>query len=493
MSANLLERIGAGILKTIRTIRGTPDPEKKQYGRGYEPLPAPLIRAFNKQRPLGPRRLLCYAPFKMMYFAFGGEVIACCHNRRNILGRYPEQDLMAIWKGSAYERLRDFIRNDDLGNGCEVCRNLLMSENFDGAKNALYDRYEEGGWPLTMEFELDNRCNCACIICNDLFSTQIKGDHERSNPYDSRFAEQLRPFIPHLKEAKFYGGEPFLIPLYYEIWDLMTSINPDIRILVQTNGTILNDKVRKLLKKGRFSINVSIDSLDAERFEVIRKNADFRTVMENTKWFANYCRASGSHFGIIPTPNRMNGYELAEITRWAGELGGRVYFNTLITPLELALWNLPPPELRNIHSKLSGAALPSGTPAEKANLRHFRDFLKQLQAWAAANEKMPVSPMKTALTRQQLSATKALFLQRLEHSLREKPNRESLMELFHYSLSAAAGVRNSDLVYMVLDKIPIQEIIAELETGNRDRVTLAAAKKLFESEGLYKMEESVNE
>jgi len=34
--------------------------------------------------------------------------------------------------------------------------------------------------------------------------------------YDDAFVKQLK-IIPYLKEAKFYGGEPFLIPIYYDI------------------------------------------------------------------------------------------------------------------------------------------------------------------------------------------------------------------------------------------------------------------------------------
>src|SRR5205814_4784152 len=97
--------------------------------------------------------------------------------------------------------------------------------------------------PRIMEFCLENTCNLACVMCNSLLSSSIrKNEHlpPLKKQYDEHFADQLIPYIPYLKEAIFSGGEPFLIPLYYKIWEQMLDINPDITICVVTNGSTLN-------------------------------------------------------------------------------------------------------------------------------------------------------------------------------------------------------------------------------------------------------------
>jgi MoaA/NifB/PqqE/SkfB family radical SAM enzyme len=456
----------------------------------YNAIPDQTLKDFNKSRPLGPQPILCYAPYKMMYFAFGGEVIACCHNRKHILGRYPEQSLTEIWEGQELKILRDHIEHNDLSYGCEVCKTLLLSKNFDGAKNALYDRYRVKPWPITMEFELDNRCNLACVICNEQFSSKITGKDQVPSPYDEKFVEQLKHFIPHLREAKFYGGEPFLIPLYYEIWETMLALNPEIHILIQTNGTVLNEKVERILQQGRFSINVSIDSLNKERFEYIRKNADFEKTIENTKWFAKYCRQQGTHFGIIPTPHRLNWMDLPEITVWAGEWDARVYFNTLITPLDLALWNLPSEELHKILLGLSEAQLPVNTAIAKANQVHFLDFLKQISAWEEANRQGVIASEKEIVTVGHLQKVKTVFLEKLATAVKDKHNSASLLLRFHHALAAVEGNQSLDLIFLVLEKTPMNEIIIALETLDEEHLRKIAGKKLFEAGGLYKIEES---
>lgn len=480
-----LKHSGGKVIRWIHRGRTVFRRGKKQEEGAWQPLPEQIIKDFNNTRPLGPQKYICYAPFKMMYFAFGGEVIACCHNRKHVLGRYPEKSLSEIWKGRELSVLRNYIAHEDLSHGCEVCKTLLLSRNYDGAKNALYDRYRIKPWPITMEFELENTCNLACVICNELFSSNIQGKAREKSPYDEGFVAQLKPFIPHLREAKFYGGEPFLIPVYYRIWELMLKLNPGMQILVQTNGTVLNDKVKQLLIRGRFSINVSIDSLNKERFEQIRKNADFEITLENTRWFADYCHKKGTHFGIIPTPNRLNWMDLPEITRWAGELGARVYFNTLITPLDLALWNLPPEELHDKHRVLSASALPAQNAVEKANQIHYRDFLTQLSSWEEANRKMPADTGKTAVTLATVQQIKNDFLSALSLNLEQKKEGELLMQLFHQSLISLSENHPVDMIYLTLKNIPISTIVDELETRDPDHLRKIAGKKLFEAGGQF--------
>ncbi len=485
-----LKRSGAKVLKWINLSKSLFRAGNTTVTTNYNPLSDAVIKAFNRSRPLGPQPLLCYAPYKMMYFAFGGEVIACCHNRKNILGRYPEQSLNEIWEGRELGVLRNYIANNDLSHGCEVCKTLLLANNFDGAKNALYDRYKVRKWPITMEFELDSTCNLECVICNDLFSSSIAGTGKKKSPYDEQFVSQLQSFIPHLREAKFYGGEPFLIPIYYDIWNNMLHLNPGLQILIQTNGSVLNDKVKTLLEQGNFSINISIDSLNKGRFEHIRKNAQFEKVMENTLWFAEYCHRKKTHFGIIPTPNRLNWMDLPELTAWAATLEGRVYFNTLITPLDLALWNMPSTELDEMIRELSLANLPQRTTVEKDNYRHFQDFLKQLEAWMATNLHNVDGAQKTAISAIEMQRIKSEFLLNLKNELKEYNDGAMMLQKFEQAIQELGTEQETDLVYLALAKIPVKAIIRELETQDSSQLRKIAGKKLFEAGGQFFINES---
>lgn len=58
------------------------------------------------------------------------------------------------------------------------------------------------------------------------------------SPYNDAFVEQLEEFIPHLKELRFNGGEPFLINAVFRIFEKVEKLNPKLKIVIATNGTV---------------------------------------------------------------------------------------------------------------------------------------------------------------------------------------------------------------------------------------------------------------
>src|SRR6185295_19977224 len=103
------------------------------------------------------------------------------------------------------------------------------SANFAGLRARSFDDLSEDryaladgvpfAYPKLMEFEISNVCNLECTMCTGFFSSSIRHNREHlppiKTPYDDAFVRQLEPFVPHLKAARFLGGEPFLIRTYY--------------------------------------------------------------------------------------------------------------------------------------------------------------------------------------------------------------------------------------------------------------------------------------
>ncbi|NLB27229.1 MAG: radical SAM protein, partial [Bacteroidales bacterium] len=323
-------------------------PENREYI-----IDKQIKKAYDKHRYIGSQPLLCYAPFKNLYFGISGNVRACCRNESYIFGSYPQQSVKEIWNGRKVFLLREKIKNNDLSLGCYECYQHLKGGNFSAVIAKMFDTQKlNSHYPSMMEFELDNTCNLECNICAGRLSSSIRKNREKlppyKTPYDSNFVTQLEEFIPHLEEARFYGGEPFLIKLYYEMWELMIRINPKIKIYVQTNGTILNDRIKKLLEKGRFIINVSVDAMDKQLFEKLRINANFDTVMENLLYFYHYTRRKKTFFCITPTMMRDNWQELPKLISFCNSLNIPLFYNTLYSPKHFALNNLPEDELKKI-------------------------------------------------------------------------------------------------------------------------------------------------
>ncbi len=355
--------------------------------RNINTLSKQLLLSYNTTRNQEQIKYLCHAPFKSMLFTNNGRVLSCCFNRQAILGEYPKQSLKEIWFGHNAEDLRSHIKKNNLDFGCFVCKNHLLNTEFNTVKARMFDHLPENtkGYPSMMEFDLDNTCNLECVMCNADNSSSIRQKSplyaHYKTPYNEDFVKELEEFIPHLYQASFAGGEPFLIKLYETIWEKMLQLNPNICITVTTNGTVLNDKIKNLLDSGSFEISISLDSINKETYQTIRKNACFETVMANIDYFYNYCKSKNTFFGIWVCPLRINKFEIPDIINYFGEKDIEVFLHTVWVPPSVTLWNLPAHELRELYVYYQTAILKEQTQIQKNNKKRFNEFVLLLKLW----------------------------------------------------------------------------------------------------------------
>ncbi len=319
---------------------------------GFEAIPGKKMMEYNKTRIHGAKKLFCYNPFVHMFFNISGHALACCRSHNNVLGKYPEQSIKEIWFGEKYQELREHMLHNDLNMGCEYCKKQLKSNHFHGLPSENPDKFathKTHAYPQTLELELSNRCNLECVMCSGRVSSSIRKNREQlppiESPYDDNFVEQLKAFLPHLKEIYFCGGEPFLIDTYYKIWELIIKINPAINLFAVTNGTIYNQEIETILKSTNFNVIVSLDSLDKERYESIRKGARFETVMDNIDKFNHIAQS----INISHTPMTINWRDTPEIIDFCNRINARIHLSHLERPVKYALWTLLPNELEEIY------------------------------------------------------------------------------------------------------------------------------------------------
>jgi MoaA/NifB/PqqE/SkfB family radical SAM enzyme len=293
-----------------------------------------------------------------MNFDQSGNITACCFNRSFILGRYPEQTLSEIWEGRPANELRQAMKKGDFNLGCQNCEKMIddgndesvLIKHFDeyyeflaanrNEKNTLIEKFFQG-WnspklpkPSVFEFEISNLCNLECIMCGGKWSSSIRGNREKLpalvNPYDAAFVEQIKFFLPSLKRANFLGGEPFLIPVYHDIWEAIISCNPAIEVGITSNGTVLNTRVKNIIERlPKLRISLSIDSLQKNTWEAIRVNGNFETLTNNL----NYLLATGKLASFSVCPMVQNRLEIPEIVSYCEEHKLDIYFNIVNEPL----------------------------------------------------------------------------------------------------------------------------------------------------------------
>ncbi len=345
------------------------------------------IRRYNKSRPRSARGSICHAPSKSLYFGMRGEVMLCCANRSHLAGRYPQQSIREIWGSAQTIKVIEALAKGDMSQGCKGCCELIKGGNYANMPGRIYDEIpaSPGGWPSRMDFELSNTCNLECVMCRGELSSAIRRNRDKlppiQSPYDNAFLEQLEEFIPHLQQSYFAGGEPFMIQQYLEIWDRMAVLNPDHQLSVQTNATLISDRVKRLLEQLRISIAISIDAVTPERLEAIRVNAKWDTVLANIHYLRDYCIRKGTLLTVSYTPMTLNWMELPEAIQFCNDLDIKIYFNNLSYPRPLAFANMAAQELEEVVRHLKSYKPPKRGEVQQANRNSYLNLLSQIDYW----------------------------------------------------------------------------------------------------------------
>ncbi len=430
------------------------------------------LRDYNQSRHGSSSKYVCNAPFSNMYFNSWGNAGACWLTLDHA-PRYPDLSLKEIWFGEFFANLRKDIQYLNLKNGCLVCKKRIQDGVFPQVLARAYDiPFPNIEFPQIMEFELSNLCNLACIMCKGTLSSKIRKDREQlepmSSPYDENFVEQLKEFLPHLKEARFNGGEPFLQKICWKVWEAIAEINPDILITVATNGTLLNEKSKEMLEKCRFRINVSLDSLDKNTYERIRIGASFETVLTNLNWYKDYCRRKGTILSVMVNPMRMNYQEMPDYVRWCTKRGYFLWFNTVWRPRHLAIWTLPSDEIEKIgafyeQQDFSDLESTSDPVIFRSNMRAFESFAKaQMNGW-----------LKDQLEREKVSLDYKSVVAGMAGAKKLFENRDiykSNTGFFDFLESKTSKVFSSDVLYHHLNRTNEHELLEQSKNPDRNSV-----------------------
>ncbi|MFN7588095.1 MAG: SPASM domain-containing protein [Planctomycetota bacterium] len=350
--------------------------------------------AYDATRPWADKsvRAACYAPFVSLYFNTAGNAVACCRNQSFVLGNVARDSLDEIWHGPRIRAMRQGFVDYEFGPGCEFCEWLVTNGDHQGAMTRHFDwmavEAAEPAFPKQMEFAMGNDCNFACVQCTGEWSSRIRTQREGlpplARPYGDRFFTDLERYLPHLERAKFFGGEPFLIPENQRVWDLMDKLGarPDSYIL--TNGSIWNEKVEHVLATLRPAISVSLDAIaDPALLESIRVGAKHATVLGNIQRFGAYTRSAGRQLAISFTLMVLNWRELAPVLQFCEENDFAVDVIRLVDPRHLSLFAQPAATMREIAAEMQRI----GQTVRPGLRRHGATWDNVVQSLLAAAER----------------------------------------------------------------------------------------------------------
>lgn len=136
-----------------------------------------------------------------------------------------------------------------------------------------------------IKLNMANMCNLKCKYCYANAGTYDKP----KKIMNKQTIERVITFVNNHKDLEyicFFGGEPLLnIQGIKTICEKTREINPDIKFLCQTNGTLIDDEFIKLLKEFEIELTLSIDGNkdDNDRNRIDENgNGTFEKILEKT-------------------------------------------------------------------------------------------------------------------------------------------------------------------------------------------------------------------
>ena len=353
------------------------------------------IKSYNNSRLFGPKKIICFAPFNHMHLGVDGIVSACCINKKSVYGTLENTSIKELMQSDSINDLRTSIENYNLSDGCLSCQRHLETGNYKTFLGRLYDPMfskKEYAYPTEMTFEISNTCNLECIMCDGNFSSSIRKNREQLPPlkdkYTTNLLDKIKPAIPFLKVVHFQGGEPFLIDAYYDLLEYIIKHNSNCKIYIQTNGTVLNQRVKKIIEHKSIHLSISIDSLVKEQYEFIRKNASFIRLSEHMSYFINRSIQYGQKININFCLMNNNWMEVPEIIAYCNKNNFTITIIPVESPIHLSIKSFENHQLHEMVAFYEQNKLEGKTSNNIFNAEKLEDLINSIKSNIQKNELM---------------------------------------------------------------------------------------------------------
>ena len=129
-----------------------------------------------------------------------------------------------------------------------------------------------------LRISLTDRCNFRCTYCMPLLKYAFMPSAKLMTP--TEIEEIAKVFVDMgVDKIKLTGGEPLIRQDFTDILERLAKL--PVNLSLTTNGSLIHHYIKPLKSAGIRTVNVSLDSLDAETFTTIAQKDQFKRVWEN--------------------------------------------------------------------------------------------------------------------------------------------------------------------------------------------------------------------
>ena len=133
-----------------------------------------------------------------------------------------------------------------------------------------------------LRVSVTDRCNLRCVYCMPEEGI-IKKNHNQILSYEQIYNVVKEASELGVKKVRLTGGEPLVRKNIDELVAMIRSIKKIETIAMTTNAVMLPDIAERLKSAGLDSINISLDTLDSERYKHITRGGSLYDAMRGIK------------------------------------------------------------------------------------------------------------------------------------------------------------------------------------------------------------------
>lgn len=130
-----------------------------------------------------------------------------------------------------------------------------------------------------MRVSVTDRCNLRCVYCMPAEGVPYVS-HQEILSFDEiaricRIGAELG-----ITKLKLTGGEPLVRRGLAELLKMLKKIPGIEQVTLTTNGTLLKEQINELVSGGLDSVNISMDTLDADKYREVTRGGSVEKVLE---------------------------------------------------------------------------------------------------------------------------------------------------------------------------------------------------------------------
>jgi MoaA/NifB/PqqE/SkfB family radical SAM enzyme len=281
----------------------------------------------------------CVLPFIEDFQDLRGTRRFCCYSNSAI-----DKELDSVDNNKLRQQIKSGTQIPHCASCYKLESNKVISprqrETSRWLKDSEVRRYIDSWQPekstvFFYDLRFDNKCNLACISCNEtassLWARELGIDQSAAHPqidFDK---------ITQAKKIYLAGGEPLIIEDFIKVIESISCLSIQPELIINTNLTRINDHLKTILSKIKnLTLTVSVDAFGKVN-EYHRWPLKWDKFLKNLAWVKENIPCTIQFNSVVDAVTIINIAELIEIEQYADQWS----LSILTTPNALKICNLP--------------------------------------------------------------------------------------------------------------------------------------------------------